>query len=73
MADLLAGKISLVLGGDAVGDAISQGLARLGSIVFRKVAETSGAADLVVIPVVDPGGLIPAPLAEMDEADWIRR
>jgi 3-oxoacyl-[acyl-carrier protein] reductase len=73
MADMLAGKISLVLGGGAVGDAVSQGLAKLGSIVFRSVAETSGAADLVVIPVVDPDGLTRTPLAEMDEADWIRR
>jgi len=73
MADMLAGKISVVLGGGAVGDAIGQGLARLGSIVFRSVAETSGAADLVVIPVVDPDGLNRRPLAEMDEAEWIRR
>jgi NAD(P)-dependent dehydrogenase (short-subunit alcohol dehydrogenase family) len=73
MADMLAGKISLVLGGGAVGDAVAQGLGKLGAIVFRSVAETSGAADLVVIPVVDPGGLTRAPLAEMDEAEWIRR
>jgi 3-oxoacyl-[acyl-carrier protein] reductase len=73
MADLLAGKIALVLGGDAVGDAVARGLAKLGAIAFRSVAETSGAADVVVIPVVDPGGLTPAPLAEMDEAEWIRR
>src|SRR6185503_11010138 len=73
MADMLAGKISLVLGGGAVGDAVGQGLAKLGAIVFRSVAETSGAADLVVIPVVDPGGLTRTPLAEMDEAEWIRR
>jgi 3-oxoacyl-[acyl-carrier protein] reductase len=73
MADMLAGKIAVVLGGAAVGEAITSGLAKLGAIVFRSVAETSGAADLVVIPVVDPGGLTPAPLAEMDEAEWIRR
>jgi 3-oxoacyl-[acyl-carrier protein] reductase len=73
MTDLLAGKVALVLGGEAVGDAVGQGLSRLGAMVFRKVAETSGSADLVVIPVVDPGGLTPMPLAEMDEAEWIRR
>jgi NAD(P)-dependent dehydrogenase (short-subunit alcohol dehydrogenase family) len=73
MTDMLAGKIALVLGGGAAGDAVARGLLRLGAIVFRSVAETSGAADLVVIPVVDPGGLTRAPLAEMDEAEWIRR
>jgi NAD(P)-dependent dehydrogenase (short-subunit alcohol dehydrogenase family) len=73
MTDILAGKDALVLGGDAVGDALARGLERLGASVFRHVAETSGAVDLVVIPVTDPGGLTPAPLAEMDEAEWIRR
>jgi 3-oxoacyl-[acyl-carrier protein] reductase len=69
----LAGKDALVLGGDEVGAAVARGLTALGASVTRHVAETSGAVDLVVIPVTDPGGLTPAPLAEMDEAEWIRR
>jgi NAD(P)-dependent dehydrogenase (short-subunit alcohol dehydrogenase family) len=73
MDALLTGKDALVLGGDEVGDAIARGLTRLGASVVRHVAETPGAVDLVVIPVTDPGGLTPAPLAEMDEAEWIRR
>ena len=73
MGELLAGKDALVLGDDAVGAAIARGLAALGASVFRQVADTAGAVDLVVIPVTDPGGLTPAPLAEMDEAEWIRR
>ena len=73
MSSLLAGKEALVLGGDAVGDAIARGLGHLGASVARHVAETPGAVDLVVIPVTDPGGLTPTPLAEMDEAEWIRR
>jgi NAD(P)-dependent dehydrogenase (short-subunit alcohol dehydrogenase family) len=73
MTDLLAGKDALVLGDGEVGAAIAHGLARLGASVTRHVAETSGRVDLVVIPVTDPGGLTPAPLAGMDEAEWIRR
>jgi NAD(P)-dependent dehydrogenase (short-subunit alcohol dehydrogenase family) len=73
MTDLLAGKDALVLGDGEVGAAIARGLARLGASVARHVAETSGRVDLVIIPVTDPGGLIPAPLAQMDEAEWIRR
>ncbi len=69
----LSGKDALVLGGGAAGNAVASGLARLGASVKRTAAETSGSADLVVIPVVDPGGLTPAPLADMDEAEWIRR
>lgn len=71
MTDLLAGKDALVLGDGEVGAAIARGLARLGASVARHVAETSGRVDLVVIPVTDPGGLTPAPLADMDEAEWI--
>lgn len=57
--------------GGAVGDALAVGLAKLGA----KVARNADADDigLVVIPVTDPGGLTPAPMAEMDEAEWIRR
>jgi NAD(P)-dependent dehydrogenase (short-subunit alcohol dehydrogenase family) len=73
MTDLLAGKDVLVLGDGEVGAAIARGLARLGASVARHVAETSGRVDLVIIPVTDPGGLTPAPLAKMDEAEWIRR
>jgi NAD(P)-dependent dehydrogenase (short-subunit alcohol dehydrogenase family) len=69
----LAGKDALVLGGGAAGALIARGLAKLGASVYRQAAETPGAVDLVVIPVTDPGGLTPAPLAEMDEAEWIRR
>ena len=69
----LAGKDALVLGDDAVGTLVARGLAALGARVFRHPAETPGAVDLVVIPVTDPGGLTPAPLSEMDEAEWIRR
>ena len=61
------------LGDSEVGAAVARGLAKLGASVARHVAETSGAVDLVVIPVTDPGGLTPAPLADMDEAEWIRR
>jgi 3-oxoacyl-[acyl-carrier protein] reductase len=64
---------AIVLGGDAVGDALSRGLTRLGATVTRSVAESPGRVDLVVIPVTDPGGLTRAPLADMDEAEWIRR
>jgi 3-oxoacyl-[acyl-carrier protein] reductase len=73
MTDLLAGKDALVLGDDEVGAAIARGLTKLGASVTRHVAETSGRVDLVVIPVTDPGGLTPVPLADMDEAEWIRR
>jgi NAD(P)-dependent dehydrogenase (short-subunit alcohol dehydrogenase family) len=62
---------ALVLGGGAVGAALAKGLARLGATVTTESA--GGQVDLVVIPVVDPGGLQRAPLAEMDEAEWIRR
>jgi NAD(P)-dependent dehydrogenase (short-subunit alcohol dehydrogenase family) len=70
---MLAGKDALVLGDGEVDAAIARGLARLGASVARHVAETPGAADLVVIPVTDPGGLTATPLADMDEAEWIRR
>jgi len=73
MSNSLAGKDALVLGGGAVGDALAKGFAALGAKVARSVAETSGSANLVVIPVVDPGGLKPQALADMDEAEWIRR
>jgi 3-oxoacyl-[acyl-carrier protein] reductase len=73
MNAILAGKDALVLGGGEAGALIARGLAKLGASVFRQPAETPGAVDLVVIPVTDPGGLTPAPLAEMDEAEWIRR
>jgi 3-oxoacyl-[acyl-carrier protein] reductase len=73
MNALLAGKDALVLGGGEAGALLARGLAKLGATVFRTPAETPGAVDLVVIPVTDPGGLTPAPIAEMDEAEWIRR
>jgi 3-oxoacyl-[acyl-carrier protein] reductase len=62
---------TVVLGGGAVGAALTKGLARLGAAVADDFG--AGPVDLVVIPVTDPGGLTRAPLAEMDEAEWIRR
>ena len=74
MDAVLVGMTALVLGADnGVGDAIAAGLERLGASVARGVAESAGRVDLVVIPVTDPGGLTRAPLADMDEAEWIRR
>jgi 3-oxoacyl-[acyl-carrier protein] reductase len=37
------------------------------------VAGKLGAIDIVVLPVVDPAGLSPAPFAELSEAEWLRR
>jgi NAD(P)-dependent dehydrogenase (short-subunit alcohol dehydrogenase family) len=73
MNAILTGKDALVLGGDAAGEALAHGLKALGAKVARSVAETGGSVDLVVIPVTDPGGLTPMALADMDEAEWIRR
>ena len=64
---------AIVLGGDEVGTTLARGLQRLGANVTRSVAESAGRVDLVVIPVTDPGGLNRAPLADMDEGEWIRR
>jgi 3-oxoacyl-[acyl-carrier protein] reductase len=69
MSDILAGKTALILGEGAVADAIGRGLAALGAVVSHAAA----AADIVVIPVTDPGGLTPAAMAEMDEAEWVSR
>jgi 3-oxoacyl-[acyl-carrier protein] reductase len=73
MTASLAGKDAWVAGGGEAGARLAKGLARLGARVFVYPAETSGAVDLVVIPVTDPGGLTRAPIAAMDEAEWIRR
>lgn len=62
---------TVVLGGGAAGAALARGLARLGARVTDDL--NVAAVDLVVIPVTDPGGLTRVPLAEMDEAEWIRR
>jgi len=62
---------TVVLGGGAVGAAVAKGLRRLGATVATEFG--AGPVDLVVIPVTDPGGLTRAPLAEMDEEEWIRR
>ncbi len=70
MNDLLAGKTVLILGEGLVADAIGRGLARLGASIAAGAAEPP---DLAVIPVTDPGGLAPGALADMDEAEWIRR
>jgi NAD(P)-dependent dehydrogenase (short-subunit alcohol dehydrogenase family) len=64
---------AIVLGGDEVGTILARGLKNLGARVTRSVAESAGRVDLVVIPVTDPGGLNRAPLADMDEDEWIRR
>ena len=64
---------AIVLGGGEVGTILARGLKNLGANVTRSVAESAGRVDLVVIPVTDPGGLNRAPLADMDEAEWIRR
>jgi 3-oxoacyl-[acyl-carrier protein] reductase len=73
MTASLAGKAVWVGGGGEAGALLSKGLAKLGAQVFASPAETAGTVDLVVIPVTDPGGLTPAPIAEMSEAEWIRR
>jgi len=71
MNGLLDGKVALILGGgDSVRGAVARGLTALGATVEY---EGAGKADFVIIPVTDPGGLTPAPLAEMDEDAWIAR
>jgi 3-oxoacyl-[acyl-carrier protein] reductase len=72
MNTLLNGKSALILDdGGAVGAALAKGLAALGATMVT--GDASAQVDLVIIPVTDPGGLTPVPLAEMDEAEWIRR
>jgi len=76
MSGLLDGKTALVLGSgmgsDSVGRAVARGLKALGAKVETDAAHAEG-ADIVIIPVTDPGGLTPALLAEMDEDEWICR
>jgi 3-oxoacyl-[acyl-carrier protein] reductase len=70
---MIVGKTVVILGDDAAGAAVGRGLERLGARVVRRAGEVTGGADLVVIPVVDPGGLAPSPLAQMSQDEWVRR
>jgi NAD(P)-dependent dehydrogenase (short-subunit alcohol dehydrogenase family) len=73
MSGVIAGKTVVVLGDDVAGATVGRGLAKRGANVSRHVSEAREAIDLVVIPVVDPGGLAAAPLARMSDAEWVRR
>jgi NAD(P)-dependent dehydrogenase (short-subunit alcohol dehydrogenase family) len=66
------GKSVLVVGGAAVGATLARGLGKLGAKVTQADSVT-GPADVVVVPMVDPGGLKPANLMDMDDAEWTRR
>jgi NAD(P)-dependent dehydrogenase (short-subunit alcohol dehydrogenase family) len=72
MTEILAGKTALILGeaGEVI-QSLTRGLARRGAAVVTEAA--SNLVDLVIVAVTDPGGLAPARLDDMDEAEWVRR
>ncbi len=73
MADRLDGVFVLVLGEGKAGAAVARGLAHLGAVILHDADLAAGRVNLVIIPVTDPGGLVPAALADMDDAEWDRR
>jgi 3-oxoacyl-[acyl-carrier protein] reductase len=74
MSKLLDNKLVLILGGSgSVNDELARGLVALGAEVEADLSRATGRADLVLIPVTDPGGMTPATLADMDDDEWVRR
>ncbi len=62
-----------IYGAGPAAETVGAALGKLAAEVSYNPSSSSGGADLVVIPVVDPGNLASAPIGEMEEAEWIRR
>lgn len=62
-----------ICGSEPAAKSIGAALEALSADVSYEPNFSQGQVDLVVIPVIDPGGLESAPIGDMEEAEWIRR